>query len=278
MGERLQASPNISVEACRHGTLMFNVHDRFIGRALDLYGEWCEAEIRALAPLLEPGATVIDVGANIGTHTVAFAKMVGPTGQVVAFEPQRVVHQMLCGNVALNGLGNVVALHAAVADRAGHVRIPAPDPSSEINFGAIALSTTDEGEIVEAMPIDALELPACRLLKIDVEGMEPDVIEGAKKTIARCEPALFVENNTFEGSAKLLAAVESVGYRAYWHIAPYFADDNFFGNAENVFAAVQPEANMLCVPKDISIEGLEPARKGDDWKIALTRMAARIGR
>ncbi len=140
------------------------------------------------------------------------------------------------------------------------------------------MSDDDSGELVEVLPIDALDLPACRLLKIDVEGMEPDVIEGAKKTLARCAPALFVENNTLEGSAKLLACIAAVGYRAYWHISPYFSAENYFGNAENIFAAFQPEANVLCVPADVSIEGLEPAREGDDWRSALARMAARVAR
>jgi FkbM family methyltransferase len=264
----------MAVKECRHGTMMFNVHDRFIGRALDLYGEWCEAEIRAVAPLLEPGCTVVDVGANIGTHTLAFAKAVGPQGRVVAFEPQRIVHQVLCGNVALNALTNVVILNAAAGDRAGHVRIPAIDPNSDYNFGAIAVTEKEDGDLVEAVPIDALNLQSCRLIKIDVEGMEPVVIAGARETIKRCEPALFVENNTVEKSAAVLKAISDVGYKGYWHISPYFSARNYFGHTDNVFAQYQPEANLLCVPTHVSIEGLEPVRgKNDDWRRALARMS-----
>ncbi len=267
----------MAVKECRHGTMMFNVHDRFIGRALDLYGEWCEAEIRAVAPILEPGCTVVDVGANIGTHTLAFSKMVGPRGRVVAFEPQRIVHQILCGNVALNALTNVVVLNAAAGNAAGHVRIPSIDPTRDYNFGAIAVSQNEgEGDLVEVVTIDALGLQSCRLIKIDVEGMEPTVIEGARETIERCEPALFVENNTVEKSAAVLKAISSVGYRGYWHISPYFSARNYFGHSENVFAQYQPEANLLCVPKHVSIEGLEPVTSSkDDWRRAVQRMRNR---
>jgi FkbM family methyltransferase len=277
---RLVTNGHMSVKECRHGTMMFNVHDRFIGRALDLYGEWCEAEIRAVAPILEPGCTVIDIGANIGTHTIAFAKMVGAQGRVIAFEPQRIVHQILCGNVALNALTNVVVLNAAAGDVAGHVRIPSIDPTRDYNFGAIALCAPDaekeEGDLVEVVTVDALQLQACRLIKVDVEGMEPKVIEGARETIARCEPALFVENNTVEKSAAVLEAISDVGYKGYWHVSPYFSARNYFGHSENVFAQYQPEANLLCVPKHVSIEGLEPVvGKKDDWRRALQRMQHR---
>jgi FkbM family methyltransferase len=273
---RLIQNGHMAVRECRHGTMLFNVHDRFIGRALDLYGEWCEAELIALAPLLEPGCVVVDVGANIGTHTVSFARTVGRDGRVFAFEPQRLVYQTLCGNVALNGLTNVIAFHAAASDRLGHARIPALDPEKEYNFGAVAVCDDDGGELVEAIPIDALDLRACRLVKIDVEGMEAIVLRGAEKTVARCQPALFVENNTVRGSRELLVAIEELGYRAYWHIAPYFSERNFFGCANDVFAQLRPEANLLCVPSRVDIEGLEPAKGShDDWEQALSRIVAR---
>jgi FkbM family methyltransferase len=275
--QRLIQHGHVAVKECRHGTMIFNVHDRFIGRSLDLYGEWCEAELTALAPILTPGCVVVDVGANIGTHTVSFAKTVGHEGRVFAFEPQRLVHQTLCGNIALNGLTNVVALHAAASDRLGHVRIPAVDPEKEYNFGAVAVCGDDDrGELVESIPIDALDLPGCRLIKVDVEGMEATVLRGAKETIERCQPALFVENNTVEGSAELLMTIKELGYEAYWHIAPYFSRRNFFGCANDVFAQFRPEANLLCVPSRVQIEGLEPAKGSrDDWQQALARIVAR---
>src|SRR4051812_36429006 len=66
----------IVVKKVRHGLFMFNRNDRFIGSSLHHYGEWCESEITLLNGLLSPGDTVVDISANIGTHTVAFANAV----------------------------------------------------------------------------------------------------------------------------------------------------------------------------------------------------------
>jgi FkbM family methyltransferase len=263
----------MAVKKCRHGTMMYNVNDAFIGRSLDLYGEWCDDEAFVLSHILSPGDVVVDVGANIGTHTVFFAQKVSAIGLVVAFEPQRLVFQTLCGNVALNGLTNVITFQAAVGAVRGQLTFPPIDPRVQFNFGAVSGTQGGAGEVVDVVPIDELALPRCTLLKVDVEGMEAKVIEGAKDTIARCRPALFLENDTVDRSREVLEAVESIGYKAFWHIASYYSPKNFFGNPENVFGRYQPEANVLCVPKESPFTGLPPVDGvGDDWKKAVERI------
>ena len=135
--KRLIESCHVAVKKCRHGLMMYNVNDSFIGRSLDLYGEWCEAEAEILGQVVKAGDVALDVGANIGTHTVFLAKAVGDKGLVAAFEPQRLVFQTLCGNVALNGLTNVTCMLAAVGKERGQVRIPTLDPRAALNFGAV---------------------------------------------------------------------------------------------------------------------------------------------
>lgn len=272
---RLVESAHMAIKKCRHGTMMYNVNDAFIGRSLDLYGEWCDDEVFVLGQVIAPGDVVVDVGANIGTHTVFFAKAVGPTGMVVAFEPQRLVFQTLCGNVALNGLTNVTSFMAAVGEQHGTLTFPALDPRQTHNFGAVKAASDGSGEPVDLVPIDALGLRRCALIKVDVEGMETKVLAGAKETIARCRPALFLENDTVERSREVLEAIDAIGYKAYWHIVGYFSPKNFFANHDNVFARYQPQANVLCVPKEcpfvglMAVEGLD-----DDWKKAVARMLA----
>jgi FkbM family methyltransferase len=273
--ERLVESSYMAVKQCRHGTMMYNVNDAFIGRALDLYGEWCGDEAFVLGQVLRPGDVVLDVGANIGTHTVFFAKTVGDKGLVLAFEPQRLAFQTLCGNVAINGLKNVFCEQAAVGAARGRLDFPVVDPRTAFNFGAVRAGAAGCGESVDLVPIDELRLRRCSLIKVDVEGMEASVLAGAKETIARCRPVLFLENDTVERSREVLEAVESVGYKAYWHIANYYSPRNFFGNAQNVFARYQPEANVLCVPKECSFTGLARVESLDDhWKAAVARMVA----
>ena|GEM_PF-440298 len=277
---RLVDNGAVAMKACRHGALMYPVNDSFVGRALDLYGEWCESEIELFASLLVQGDVVVDVGANIGTHTVFFGKHVGPKGRVVALEPQRFVHGLLVANVAANGLANVDCVLAAASSEVGTVAIPVVDPSRPCNFGAIAVSghglaVTGATEPVRATTIDALALDRCSLMKVDVEGLETLVLAGASETIARHQPILFVENNTVERSAEVIRAVQALGYRAYWHIAPYFRGDNFFGNPEDVFAPYQPEANLVCVPATRSLPGmLEVTGEDDDFVKALVRADA----
>lgn len=73
---------------CRHGTFLFNRNDTFVGRSLELYGEWCEAEIELLAQVVKPGDVVLDVGANIGTHAVPFCQWALKTSQSEALQNQ----------------------------------------------------------------------------------------------------------------------------------------------------------------------------------------------
>jgi FkbM family methyltransferase len=263
----------MAIKTCRRGTFMYNVNDAFIGRSLDLYGEWCDDEIHVASQILTEGAVVLDVGANIGTHTVGFARSVGPRGLVIALEPQRLVYQTLCGNVALNGLTNVSTMLAAAGATRGEVIMPSLDPRATQNFGAVKAQTQGQGEMADVIPVDELGLRRCALIKVDVEGMEAQVVEGARKTIERCRPALFLENDTVEGSRAVITAVESVGYKAFWHIASYFNPRNFFGNPDNVFAQYQPQGNMLCVPRECPFTGLMPVEGvDDDWKKAVARM------
>jgi FkbM family methyltransferase len=273
--EKIWQDAYMAIKQCRHGTFLYNVNDAFIGRSLDLYGEWCEAELTVLGQVVRSGDVVLDVGANIGTHTVFFSKQVSDPGVVYAFEPQRLTFQNLCANCTLNALSNVLTRQVAVGDDKKTIRIPVFNPEREMNFGAIAMKEDEAGEPVEVIRIDDLSLRRCNLIKIDVEGMEPAVLKGAAETIQRLRPVLFVENNTREHSAEVIRTVESLGYNAFWHIRRYFNPDNYFGNSENVFARYQPEANMLCFHRSIglNISGFEPVTGPDDnWRKAIQRI------
>jgi len=271
---------HVAVKRCRHGLFMYNRNDQFIGRGLDLYGQWCEFEIQLLRRFIRPGDTVVDAGANIGTHTVAFADLVGPTGRVHAFEPQRRSFHMLAGNVALNALDNVICHHKAVGDTDGEIALPPlPPPDIPFNFGGLALSrAAADGERVPLVRLDSLELPACRLIKIDTEGMEPQVMDGARETIARCRPLLYVENNEPGASKPLARRLDALGYAARWSMFPYFDPTNFYANTVNIWPNALPPANLICAPKglDVDLADHEPfLGENDDWRACLQRVTAR---
>ena len=256
---------NLRLKICKHGPMMFFANDTHIGRSLDTYGELSEPEIELFRQYLRPGMVAVDIGANIGTHAVGFAQGVGAGGRVFAFEPQRVLHQILCGNLALNGCRNVVAEHKALGARSGSVLVPWLDYAREANFGALELGAWTEGEAVAVLPLDSYELKACHLIKIDVEGMERDVLEGASATITRHQPLLYVENNKPERSKALIHWLLANQYRPYWHLPPMFNPKNHFGETKNIFG-ITISANMLCVPKSrpSRVEGLREVTSPDD--------------
>jgi FkbM family methyltransferase len=272
---RLFEQDYLSLKKCKHGTFLYNVNDTFIGRSLDIYGEWCEQEMHILGQVLQPGQVVLDIGANIGTHTVFFAKHVGQQGAVFAFEPQRVIYQMLCANLALNNLLNVLTKQAGVGDVKTTMKMPVFNPQAKINFGAVPLVGQTVGEPVDVTRIDDLEMRRCHLIKIDVEGMEAKVLLGAKETIKRFRPLLFVENDTLERSREIITLLKSLGYICFWQIAAYYNPKNFFQNEENIFKNYQPSANLLCFPEKatLNIQGLEPVLGEDDnWQSAVKRI------
>src|SRR5882672_3002817 len=76
----LMASANLRLKRCKHGAMMFYANDEYIGRSLDLYGEFSEGEMELFNNYLRSGMTGVDVAANIAVHTVYFANDMGPSG------------------------------------------------------------------------------------------------------------------------------------------------------------------------------------------------------
>jgi FkbM family methyltransferase len=246
----LLASDFNTLMRTRHGVMLFNRNDIYIGRSLELYGEFSAEEIDLICQFVRPNDVVVEAGANIGTHTVPLAQAVGSQGLVYAFEPQRVVFQTLCANVSLNSLSNVICRQQAVGAAAGEIVVPLLDARATLNFGGLGLGTYQRGERVPVATIDDLALPACRLMKIDVEGMEIDVLKGAAETIQRLKPVLYVENDRADLSSHLIEHLQLLGYRLYWHTPRLFRAANFFGNQENAFANIV-SVNMLCLPESV---------------------------
>jgi FkbM family methyltransferase len=253
-------TPFNRLKKCRHGTMLFNFNDIYIGRSLDLYGEWTEGEVELFQQLIYPGNHVVEAGSNIGAHTLFLANAVGPTGSVLAIEPQRLVFQTLCANLALNDIPNVDARQLALGSRPGTTMVPALDYTQSNNFGGVALGRYAEGETVQVIPLDSFNLPSCDFLKIDVEGMETEVLEGAAATIARCQPVIYVENDRQDKSTRLIRTLDAFGYKMYWHLPYLYQPMNFAGNSENVFDGIA-SANMVCVHQSNLNYNFEPFKR-----------------
>jgi FkbM family methyltransferase len=233
-------------KACRFGVMLYNVNDRYVGQSLEHYGEYSFGESDVFRQLVRPGDVVVDVGANIGAHTLQFAQLVGPTGEVHAFEPQRLVFQALCANMALNSITNARCYQLAVGRGPGTILVPFLDPSTINNFGGVSLIDARVGDRTSVTALDALGLKTCRLIKIDVEGMEREVILGAEETIRRTSPYLYVENDRQSKEDDLINTITGLGYDLYRHKPPLYNHDNFLKNGENIYGNVV-SLNLLCV-------------------------------
>jgi FkbM family methyltransferase len=245
------------LKSCRYGVTLYNKNDTYVGASFDNYGEFSEKEAEIFRRLCGPGDIVVDIGANIGAHTLALADCVGPDGFIFAFEPQRVVYQALCANVALNSLQNVKCENLALADMSGFTTLPALDYNLKNNYGGVGIVTPgiSIGEKVQVMRLDRyfmfFEWPPIKFMKIDVEGSEKRVLLGAKEAIKTFKPLLYVENDRPENSRELFELLESLDYIFYWHTPPLFNPDNFYGNSENIFEGVC-SFNLVCIPKTYS--------------------------
>lgn len=180
-----------------HPKMYLDADDRGLAGHLALDGYWESWLTLFLARNVRAGMHAMDVGAHAGYHTLALAQLVGPAGSVVAVEPNPESASLLSANVALNGFGRIVAVHEIALGHldagTGLLRVPAGEPKN-------AHLTQDLG--VPGLPVtmrslDALLGAAGRIdfLKIDAEGSEAMILEGAMRTLRRERPSIVLEYN-----------------------------------------------------------------------------------
>jgi FkbM family methyltransferase len=234
----------------RFGRMAFLRTDAILGRCLRQYGEWAQAELDLMCDLLRPDGVALDVGAYIGTHTLAFARHTAGAGRVVAFEPQPVFFSLLRRNVVANGLTNVQLLNIALAERSREMMAQTANLALEGNFGGTSLATPRAGTNpapVQARSLDDLSMEQCDLIKLDVEGMEALVLAGARNTIERYRPVVYAECNSADAGWPVVETMRAHEYDAYAFIPLAFNPDNFRGSSENFMGRAR-ELGLLFVP------------------------------
>ena len=192
------------------GQVIVNVNDVGIGRDLMNTGNSPEKGRNLLNLCLSqliatrPRVVCLDIGAHVGTGTLQMAQAVGVTGKVHAFEAQRAVYYMLAGSVALNCLENIWCHHKLVGGACGDVEMPQFNYARPLNLGKVEfgpMQREDIGQIrqnrrskretVPMVTIDSLNFDEVSLMRVDVEGMDWDVLQGAQQTVARCKPVII---------------------------------------------------------------------------------------
>merc|ERR1711871_277195 len=144
-------------------------------------------------------------------------------------------------------------MHMALGDHIGTINVPRVLYSRPGNFGALSLlKKYPASSPLPMMTIDSLMLPCPRFIKVDAEGMEEKILSGAIKTIKKCKPFLYVENNCVMGSKKLINTIHRLGgYRLFWDVQPYYNRDNFFQHPSSIFPKRMMSINMLAVHDDV---------------------------
>lgn len=171
-----------------------SANDRYISERIRTKGAWEPFESAILCSLLSPGEQVLDIGANIGWHTVQSALRVGPAGGVFAFEPDEENFNLLSANIDVNHLTWVHAKRTALgrasglatlarsADNMGDHRVRPTDSDSDIVAGALPVTVMALDEYIDEQPQFDREL--LRVVKIDVQGFEAEVLLGAARLLA----------------------------------------------------------------------------------------------
>jgi FkbM family methyltransferase len=174
------------------------------------------------------GVFAVDGGANLGVHTLEWARHMHGWGEVLAFEAQERIYYALAGNIALNNCFNARARLNALGGSCAALNIPVPDYHAKGSFGSLELRQKARNEFigqkvsyeqdkmaqVQMVTIDSLQLPRLDFFKLDIEGMEIEALEGAADTVARCRPVMLIEQIKTDGVA-LKKLLGSWGYQTY---------------------------------------------------------------
>lgn len=202
-------------------------------RTLEIAARWPIALYQHLIP---EGGVVIDVGACIGDHTATYAKLVGPQGRVYAFEVNREALDCLIHNT--KGMANVWVHEFGLGNKPGIANFTKSD-----NAGASFIDPNGKIGVV-IRPLDEFYPEDAKLdfVKIDAEGFEYFILDGARQTIAKHKPSMFIEIN--RGALEkfgftpndVLALIDQMGY----HFSPVPYD---------VSIQESPQFDVICTPK-----------------------------
>ncbi|MEN8515098.1 FkbM family methyltransferase [Burkholderia sp. RS02] len=230
--------------ASNHGTMIVNRNDYNVAASGGVYGvgqqilqqsSYDVSEVAFVLALLSrrqqyfgDGVVAIDGGANIGVHTIEWARHMHGWGRVLSFEAQEVIYYALAGNIALNNCLNARAKLAALGEHNGELIVPQPDYFAHASFGSLELrqqgNTEDIGQRISYDPsngtrvpmisIDSLGLERVDFFKLDVEGMEVDVLRGARHMLQTLKPILAIEIIKSDQAA-IKGMLDEFGYRYF---------------------------------------------------------------
>jgi tetratricopeptide (TPR) repeat protein len=218
------------VAETRYGILQYSPKDRVVAESLRYYGEYLQPQLALLGRFMRPGSWVVDARAGIGIDTLFMAECAGAQGHVLAYEPDAYYHQIIAQNLAANRVKNVTLLHRTVAGPT--------DSRSSID--------------VPADTVDGLRLSRLDWIRMK-SGDCIDVLSGARDTLWRLRPWLFVAGETFDQIEQCKEAVRDYGYQSRPLSTPLFSAQNYNRRCDDIFAG-DSALSLLCIPEEIEVD------------------------
>ena len=242
------------------GLMFHQADDAVIGEALRLYGQWAMDEIALFAHLMQrPNGDFIDLGANVGCHTVALATLF-PACEVFSFEANPATFQILAANVTVNGLANCRLFQLLVGQVTDLRRVMMRQGGHDVNLGAVSFevvqSSRQDASIALQVAVDDIYPPsrAVSVIKADLEGMELQALLGLRRTLARGHPAFYFENGAQVNAGPIFNELAKLGYETFWHINQPFDPANFRASTTNVYGGTV-EIGTLCLHHEHPVIG-----------------------
>lgn len=232
----------------RWGKLWTMENDRPIATSLEVYGEWAQIEIEYLAQFIPEGSVIIDAGAHVGVHSLAFAHL-GKETRVHSFEAQPQLTTLLMRNTMT--LRDRISVHPyAISHSDGTGFMPTLPDDRYVNAGAQSLKhQSGEGLIeVPIMALDSFGLSEIKFIKLDIEGCEAAALQGASRTIAQDRPVIYCEVNSIGVAADIFRAMQGYDYAFYFVSTPAFNPENFRSASSNLFGVAHESALLLLPP------------------------------
>jgi FkbM family methyltransferase len=200
-------------------------------RALLADGDWYEGEMELWRQQIQPGMTVIDVGAHVGVYTFSAAQRVGKTGRVMAIEPSSFQVACLKESVKLNGYDWVQVFAGAASDLLGKATLYLQSPSEYHQILGVGVESTDwqgETELVTAFKLDAFieqaKVKALDVLKVSAVGHELAVLKGCRESIELFRPQIFYQNLfNNEPNVEVADFLSNLGYQLFRY-RPYMQE------------------------------------------------------
>jgi hypothetical protein len=223
-----------AVAEARIGILQYLPDEPIVGDAIGWYGEYLQPQLDLLARIVQPGSTMMEVGAGVGAHAVFLGAMLGEAGHLFLYESRPVLQRILRQNLMANGVSNVTVMRRTLGSR------------SEAEGGSGPASATNE-------TVDELQLERLDWLKVDASADALDVLAGASDTLWRLRPLLFLAAEDEQRLRELVERAREFGYRCWRMETALFNPQNFNRRETDIYGGAKALA-LLAIPEEIDVD------------------------